>query len=788
MVIASTGIIMVQGPASIASAASVPVGFADSAVAGFSRPTAVEWLPSDQLVVLEQAGTIKVGPSGGPFTTAMTVSNTCSGSERGLLGFTHDSAFLGNGLVYLYYTRDAPGAPGGCVNRVSRFRMSGSTIDPASEFVLLDNISSVGGNHNGGDLDIGSDGFLYVSIGDAGVDPRGRSGTNRAAQDLSLLNGKILRITRDGQPAPGNPLIPPPPLSSGGTAQCATRGNTASTPNTACQEIFAWGLRNPFRIAFDRNDGSNRFFINDVGQRTREEVDAGVAGSNYGWPAREGQCPIAQNPPCDPPPVGITDPLTDYPRSVGQYVTAGAFVPDGLWPIDFDGTYLFADGGSGQIWVMGDDGSVDYTAPFATGVGGIADMTFGFDATGRMALYYTQSGGSLRKIVRTDPPTATAGSNLRMIPITPFRAYDTGEAGGTPSGDVYNGTTRLIQLHPPAEYEAALVNLTIAGTQGAGYLRAWAPEGLRPSTSSINADGPNNVIANAAVVPLAPDGSFVIESVTTGRVVVDVMAWFDDTAGSGGEGRFVALPPERLADTRQPANAPLSSGSPNPWIRAGERVDISVRGNLGVPAGSTAGAAVLSVVAIAGPGPGGWIGAFPSGTTWGGTSNVNVVPGDVRANLVVVPIGADGKVSLQTLNIADVVVDVLGYVTSPSAAAAATGLFSFIEPTRLVDTRIPLGFGRVADNATASIGAPPSIPAGSSAAIQNLTVTQTSAPGWIAAYPSTGTTPFISSVNFTGADQTRAALAFTPISPSGRQSITALVATDVVVDVIGYFS
>ena len=72
--------------------------------------------------------------------------------------------------------------------------------------------------------------------------------------------------------------------------------------------------------------------------------------------------------------------------------------------------------------------------------------------------------------------------------------------------------------------------------------------------------------------------------------------------------------------------------------------------------------------------------------------------------------------------------------------------------------------------------------------IQNLTVTQTSAPGWIAAYPSTGTTPFISSVNFTDADQTRAALAFTPIFPSGQQSITALVATDVVVDVIGYFS
>ena len=117
--------------------------------------------------------------------------------------------------------------------------MVGDTIIPSSEQVLIDNISSVGGNHNAGDIEIGNDGYLYIATGDAGSDPRGNSGgggSNDAAQDLSLLNGKILRITRDGFPAPGNPISGP------GTARCAFRGNHSGTPTTSCQELFAWGL------------------------------------------------------------------------------------------------------------------------------------------------------------------------------------------------------------------------------------------------------------------------------------------------------------------------------------------------------------------------------------------------------------------------------------------------------------------------------------------------------------------------------------------------------------------
>jgi glucose/arabinose dehydrogenase len=777
--------IVLTSPASPVAAATVPPGFADSAVASFSRPTAVEWLPDSRIVVLEQDGRVRVGPPAGGFTTAIDIA-VCGGTsgERGLLGFTHDPAFLSNGFVYVYYTHSAPGLPGDCANRVSRFTLTQSTIDPASEVVLLDNISSRGGNHNGGNVEIGSDGFLYVSIGDAGVDPRGDAGVNDAAQDLSLFNGKILRITLDGHPAPGNPLTGP------NAAPCAMLGILAPR-TTQCQEIFAWGLRNPYRFAFDRNDGSDRFFINDVGQSTREEVDLGGLGNNYGWPEREGVCARGLNPPCPPPPAGsnFTQPLTDYGRSDGQVITGGAFVPNGLWPEAYDGAYFFGDGGSGDIWVRFANGSVNYAAPFATGAAGLSDMTFGFDATGRMVLYYVGIGAGLRKVTPTTPAASSARSNLRMLPITPFRAYDTGPnqpAVGVAAGKVFNGTTRGIDLHPPGAYEAALVNVTYDNNASAGFVRLWGTQAFRPVTSSLNADAAGTIGANAAIVPLDSAGRFMLESTMTGRVIVDVMAWLDDTGGPVSAGRFVALTPERLVDTRLPAGTTLDSGSDNPFTRPGGDVEFDADGRLGVPSDGTASAVVLSIGAIAGPGPGGFAGAFPTGTTWSNTSNVNVIGADVRANMVVVPLGTNGHVSLRTLNIADVVVDVLGYITSPSAPASTTGRYSSIDSVRIVDTRIPLGFDRLGDGETSSIVIPGA--SGASGVVQNVTVTGTSGPGWVAAFPESGTPPLVSTLNYSAANQSRAALAFTSLPASKSVSYRSLVATDLVVDVVGTFS
>ena len=145
------------------------------------------------------------------------------------------------------------------MNRVARYTLSGSTL--SSPTIILDNIPSQAGNHNGGDLHFGKDGFLYIAVGDSGCDPRGDSGcagANNAAQDLSLLSGKILRVTSNGDPAPGNPFA--------GAANGVACKTGSAAPSQVCREIYAYGLRNPFRIAPDPNAAGARFFMNDVGQ------------------------------------------------------------------------------------------------------------------------------------------------------------------------------------------------------------------------------------------------------------------------------------------------------------------------------------------------------------------------------------------------------------------------------------------------------------------------------------------------------------------------------------------
>lgn len=760
-----------------ALAATVPPGFADAIVAEFDRPTTVEWLPNGQLIVLEQDGGLKVGTPDGTFATRLTL-DVCANSERGLLGVAHDPAFLSTGFLYVYYTRPAADAPGGCVNRLSRFTLpaGAAAIDPASEVVLLDDISSVNGNHNGGAVEIGGDGFLYVGVGDAGRDPRGDSGSagnNDAAQDLSLLNGKVLRITTAGAPAPGNPLLGEP-----GVAICATRGNTAATPTTPCAEIFAWGVRNPYRMAFDRDAaGGTRFFVNDVGQGTYEEVDDGAA-ADFGWPDREGPCPQGDTTPCDGPPAGVRDPVTAYGRDYGTYITAGAFVPSGLWPAEFDGAYLFGDGGTGRVWMLPAGGTVNYDAPFATGASGITDMVFGYDDDGRATLYYVAIGGDLRAITPTAAPAVTPSTPTVFTANPPYRAYDTAdEPGQMPR--LAAGSTRLVDTQLPAGATAALVNVTIADS-APGYLRVWMPRGIRPATSTVNVDPGSGVAANAAIVPVDAEGRFLVEASTAARVVIDVMGSFHPADAATAAGRFIPLPSVRLADTREPA------GPTNQYTASGDTWTVdTARG--GFPTDASISAYVLSVGALIDPGAGaGWVGGYPGGGEYTGTSSVNVSAGETRANMIVVPADSTGDVNLRELNVADVVVDVLGYFTGPTAAPATAGRFSFVVPTRAVDTRVDMPFDRLTAEVTSSVQYSPPLPA--AALVQNVTATDTGGPGWLSTHPGTTYTPGVSTLNYEAPGQTRAVLAFTQIGAENRIGYTSKADTDLIVDLIGLFS
>jgi glucose/arabinose dehydrogenase len=407
---------MVSSGAPPASAAVFPTGFADSLVASVGRPTALAFTPDGRLLVTAAPGQLLVvrGSTVGSPAALDLSARVCSNGERGLLGVAVDPAFATNGFVYLYYTSE--NSDGACptketnlpVNRVSRFVLgSDDVVDPASETVLFDKIPSVAGNHNAGDVAFGSDGMLYVSVGDGGCDYddfAACGGANAAARDTHVALGKILRISpADGSAPAGNPFL--------GT-QPPCRDDGVTTVGQHCPETFAWGFRNPFRMAFSP-DG--RLHVNDVGQGAWEEIDVAQAGLDYGWNLREGKCVTGSTTNCPDPPTGLTDPVLAYGRSDGcRSITGGAFAPES-WPEAFRGDYLFADYVCGRIFRMEGTSRVDFVT--ALGANSAVHLELGPDD----ALYYTTyaSGGQVRRIAYA--PTPPAG-DVYVSDLTPTAA------------------------------------------------------------------------------------------------------------------------------------------------------------------------------------------------------------------------------------------------------------------------------------------------------------------------------------------------------------------------------
>jgi glucose/arabinose dehydrogenase len=412
-----------------AAQAALPPNFFDELVTSVGSPTALAFTPDGRMLITRQTGTLRVFDGTLLATPAITFdsSDICTNFERGLLGVAVDPAFATNNFIYLFYTHrvDTSACSSSTTpkNRVSRFVLPPSNvIDPASEVVLIDNMPSTNGNHNAGDVQFGPDGLLYVSVGDGGCDyvsGGGCGGSNDAARDQHTLIGKILRVTRDGAIPPGNPFQGP------GTARCNVTGGT--TAGNKCQETFAWGLRNPFRFAFDPNAAGVRFFVNDVGQNEREEIDLGQAGADYGWNCREGSATNNTSGPCNPTPAGMVNPVYEYSHGTSipgttspgscNAITGGAFVPNGLWP-GYDGAYLFSDYTCG--WIVRLTGaSPPFTASdFATNLGGDSAVALVFGPrAGSQALYYTtySGGGQIRRIyfdqTGNSPPTAVIGAD-----------------------------------------------------------------------------------------------------------------------------------------------------------------------------------------------------------------------------------------------------------------------------------------------------------------------------------------------------------------------------------------
>ena len=334
----------------IVNAATVPPGFTDSVVAnGLSSPTAMAFAPDGRIFVCQQGGALRVIKNGALLATPFLTVTVNSSGERGLLGVAFDPNFASNQLVYVYYTATTPTIH----NRISTFIASGDVAMPGSETVILElNSLSAATNHNGGAIHFGPDGRLYVAVGD--------NANSANAQSLTTRLGKMLRIASNGSIPSDNPFF-----------------NQTTGDNRA---IWALGLRNPFTFSFQ--SGSTRMFINDVGENTWEEINDGIAGSNYGWSICEGFC--------NPPNANFRDPIFAYSNDAQTCaITGGAFYNPTVvqFPAEYLGDYFFSDFCGGWIRKL-DPANGNAVTDFATGISSPVDLKVTADGS----LYYLARG------------------------------------------------------------------------------------------------------------------------------------------------------------------------------------------------------------------------------------------------------------------------------------------------------------------------------------------------------------------------------------------------------------
>lgn len=357
---------------------------------------------TNRIFVVSQYGTVHVFPND-PRTDAMAtfldirdrVEYKDRENEEGLLGLAFHPQYRTNGQLFVYYTRKAT-RQNPHLSIISRFRVSPddpNRADPNSEEVLMQ-IKQPYWNHNGGTIVFGPDGYLYVGLGDGGAanDPHGNG------QNLGTLLGSILRIDVDHKDPGLEYAIP--------------RDNPFVGESGKRGEIWAYGIRNVWRIAFDRKTGT--LWAGDVGQNLWEEIDIITRGGNYGWNVREGQHafdsggkgpePGRTEAGQGSPAAELIDPIWEYHHDVGKSITGGHVYRGNQVP-ELAGAYIYADFVSGQIWALWYDAEKKQVTANRTILDrGLPVMSFGEDDAGEV-YFVTQSGG-IHKFASSKAPAS----------------------------------------------------------------------------------------------------------------------------------------------------------------------------------------------------------------------------------------------------------------------------------------------------------------------------------------------------------------------------------------------
>lgn len=377
----------------LAAVAALPVGAASSQISlvrvlsGYSRPVLVTHAPGGgrTIFIVEQTGRIKRATYAngqwrrlGTFLdiSARVNDPRVSGSERGLLGLAFHPDYRRNGRFYVNYTRRGSGDRAGDTVVAEFRRRSAGTADPASGRVVMV-IDQPAANHNGGHLAFGPDRLLYVGTGDGG----GAGDPYRSGQSLSTRLGKLLRI---------DPRDP----DGAGPRRYRTPSSNPRVGRTGLDDIWAWGLRNPWRFSFDRTNGN--LWIGDVGQSAREEVDRSRAraggvgagkGANYGWSRCEGR---RRYPDTSQACTFGTRPVHDYPHGAGRCSVTGGYVHRGPGASAWRGLYVGGDY-CGRLFVLDGAGTVRLSRDTDRRI-----SSFGEDAAGRIFLTDLANGNVYR--------------------------------------------------------------------------------------------------------------------------------------------------------------------------------------------------------------------------------------------------------------------------------------------------------------------------------------------------------------------------------------------------------
>jgi len=451
-----------------AVAVDLPDGFEMTLVVdGLAEPTAMEFSPDGRLFVSERRGHLRVVKNGELLAAAFFTKRVINNYDGRLIGVAFDPDFERNGYVYVNYKHSIEPY----INRLSRVTANPANPDvslPGSEAVILEYAAAPKSSHGGEAIHFGTDGRLYVAVGDTNIES--------TVQSLETLNGKMLRI---------DPSVCPDSVADGKT--CAEVANIVPADNPftdasqypdARGEIWALGLRNPYTFSVDPVTG--RMFINDVGEKSWEEINLGSRGANYGWPTCEGVCPGSN-------PGGFEDPFFAYDHDVGCAITSGAFYRGQTFPNEFEGSYFFADFCVDTIQRWKPD---NHVGVFATETpGGLNNMKVGpdgalyllsYDEEAVYRIQYTGDGNQTPHVAVSASPVsgpapltvrfnATGSSDPDGDPLVYTWDFGDGaplENGETAShtyGDEGAYTARLTVEDPGGAQDTATVTISVGG-------------------------------------------------------------------------------------------------------------------------------------------------------------------------------------------------------------------------------------------------------------------------------------------------------------------------------------